>query len=44
MGYSLAYYANNAAGTLYRTRDGKSWRALAVNIFPEAHRGGYEEA
>jgi hypothetical protein len=44
MGYSLAYYAHDSSGTLYRTRDGKNWRVLASNIFPEAHRGGYEEA
>jgi len=44
MGYSLAYCGRDHAGTLYRTRDGKDWRVLASEVFPEAHRGCYEEA
>lgn len=44
MGYCLAYFGKDFAGTLYRTRDGRDWRVLAENVFPEAHRHGYEEA
>lgn len=44
MGYSLAYAGKDFAGTLYRTRDGRSWRPLTTDVFPEEHRGGYEEA
>jgi len=39
MGYSIAEWGKDTAGTLYRTRDGKSWRALTQAIFPEGHAG-----
>ena len=39
MGYSIAQWGKDTAGTLYRTRDGKSWRVLAEAIFPEGHAG-----
>ncbi|NLF73103.1 MAG: exo-alpha-sialidase [Candidatus Anammoximicrobium sp.] len=35
MGYSVAYTGKDSQGTLYRTRDGKSWRALRGDFFPE---------
>jgi hypothetical protein len=34
MGYSVGYAGRDRAGTLYRTRDGRQWRALGVNVFP----------
>lgn len=34
MGYSVDYVGAAAAGVLYRTRDGKSWRALNATFFP----------
>jgi hypothetical protein len=36
MGYSVGYRQNGAEGngTLFRTRDGKEWRALTTNFFP----------
>lgn len=34
MGYNLGYGGKDKNGTLYRTRDGKSWRALKENFFP----------
>lgn len=43
-GYSLAYWGKDAAGTLYATGDGRRWEVVAREIFPEAHRAGYEEA
>lgn len=44
MGYSLAYCGRDYTGTLYRTRDGKNWRALAKDVLPEEHRTCHEEA
>ena len=35
MGYSIAHSGKDIRGTLYRTRDGKSWRVLAPEFFPE---------
>lgn len=35
MGYSVGYSGKDMAGTLYRTRDGKSWRPLLDRFFPE---------
>lgn len=35
MGYSIAYTGKDGAGTLYRTRDGKSWRVLLSDFFPD---------
>jgi len=35
MGYSVAYTGKDGAGTLYRTRDGKSWRVLKPEFFPD---------
>ncbi|MFO7908273.1 MAG: hypothetical protein R6U98_36885 [Pirellulaceae bacterium] len=35
MGYSVGYAGKDAKGTLYRTRDGKIWRALLSDFFPE---------
>ncbi len=35
MGYSIGYVGKDREGTLYRTRDGKQWRALKRNFFPE---------
>lgn len=41
MGYSVGYgdveWGKDEQGTLYRTRDGKSWRALRERLFPEGH-------
>ena len=34
MGYSIAYGGTAPGGVLYRTRDGKSWRALKAPFFP----------
>jgi hypothetical protein len=34
MGYSVAYAGKDTAGVLYRTRDGKNWRALKDNFLP----------
>lgn len=39
MGYSIAQWGKNTQGTLYRTRDGKSWRILLDGFFPEGHAG-----
>jgi len=36
MGYSVGYSGKDDKGTLYRTRDGKSWRTLRGNFFPDA--------
>lgn len=33
-GYSFGYSGKDKAGTLYETRDGKSWRALVHDVFP----------
>lgn len=35
MAYSAAYGGKDAAGTLYRSRDGIFWRPLVHNFFPE---------
>lgn len=35
MGYSVGYAGRDARGTLYRTRDGKTWRTLLADFFPE---------
>lgn len=35
MGYSIGYGGKDPRGTLYRTRDGKSWRALKREIFSD---------
>jgi hypothetical protein len=35
MGYSVGYYGKNRGGILCRTRDGKNWRALRENFFPD---------
>jgi hypothetical protein len=35
MGYSIGYSGSDLAGTLYRTRDGKSWRPLLGKFFPQ---------
>lgn len=37
IGYSIGYSGKDGSGTLYTTRDGKTWEVLAENIFP----GGY---
>jgi hypothetical protein len=42
MGYSLAYSGKDTKGTLYRTRDGRSWRPLKEAMFPDT--GGTEAA
>ncbi len=34
MGYNAGYTGKDAAGTLYRTRDGKSWETHVENFFP----------
>lgn len=34
MGYSVGYSGKDMAGTLYRTRDGKTWRPLKEEFFP----------
>ena len=34
MGYSIGYSGKDAAGTLYRTRDGKNWRPLLEKVLP----------
>lgn len=39
MAYSIAQWGKDIKGTLYRTRDGKSWRALKENYFPPKHGG-----
>ncbi len=39
MGYSISQWGKDTPGTLYRTRDGKSWRALKENFFPKHHAG-----
>jgi len=35
MGYSVGYCGKDSKGTLYRTRDGKSWRTLLSEFLPE---------
>lgn len=35
MGYSVGYCGKDNTGTLYRTRDGKSWRALLPGFMPQ---------
>lgn len=38
MGYSVAYsgvWGNDQSGALYRTRDGKNWRCLLRDFFPD---------
>ena len=35
MGYSIAHSGKDIHGTLYRTRDGKTWRALVEDFYPE---------
>ena len=35
MGYSVGYCGKDAKGTLYRTRDGKSWRTLLEDFLPD---------
>ncbi len=35
MGYNIGYSGKDAAGTLYRTRDGKQWETLLEDYFPE---------
>lgn len=35
MGYSVGYGGKDKTGTLYRTRDGKNWRTLFKDLFPE---------
>ncbi len=32
--YSLAYNAKDAAGTFYRSKDGRTWETVATNVFP----------
>lgn len=44
MGYTIAYCGKDYKGTVYRTRDGKNWRVLTKDIFPEEHRTCHEEA
>lgn len=39
MGYSTAQWGRDTPGTIYRTRDGKSWRAFKHNLFPKDHGG-----
>ena len=34
MGYSVGYSGKDKAGTLYRTRDGKTWRVLLGSFLP----------
>lgn len=34
MGYSAGYAGKDVKGTLYRTRDGRNWRALKGDFFP----------
>ncbi|MEY4938409.1 MAG: hypothetical protein RIQ93_144 [Verrucomicrobiota bacterium] len=34
MGYSIGYSGKDVAGTLYRTRDGKTWRPLLEKFLP----------
>jgi len=35
MGYSVGYCGKDKNGTLYRTRDGKTWRVLLADFFPD---------
>jgi len=39
MGYSIGQWGKDTAGTVYRTRDGKSWRVLRENLLPKGHAG-----
>ncbi len=36
-GYSIGYSGKDPDGTLYRTRDGKTWVPLKENMFPGGH-------
>jgi hypothetical protein len=36
MGYGVGYGGKDVGGALYRTRDGKSWRVLKGDFFPDA--------
>ncbi|MHC4874639.1 MAG: hypothetical protein ACYTFY_22540, partial [Planctomycetota bacterium] len=40
MAYSVAYAGKDDNGTLYRSRDGKQWRALVENFFPGSGNEG----
>lgn len=42
MGYAVAYHGTQATGALFRTRDGRTWRMLKDDFFPES--GGTEAA
>lgn len=42
MGYNVAYHGRQDSGALFRTRDGRSWRMLKDDFFPES--GGTEAA
>ena len=35
MGYCFGYGGKDKSGTLYRTRDGKSWRPLRTEVYPQ---------
>jgi len=35
MGYGVGYAGKDGKGTLYRTRDGRSWRVLKEEFFPD---------
>jgi len=37
MGYCVGYGGKDKKGCLYRTRDGRNWRALRENLFPGGH-------
>jgi len=37
MGYSVGYGGKDSNGALYRTRDGKSWRAVLNDFLPGGH-------
>lgn len=39
MGYCLAEWGKHPNGALYRTRDGRDWRLLRDNLFPEGQGG-----
>jgi hypothetical protein len=42
LGYAVAYNGTQKSGALFRTRDGRSWRMLKDDFFPES--GGTEAA
>jgi len=42
MGYSVGYGGKDPRGTLYRTRDGKSWRVLKHEVFSKTGVGENE--